>query len=400
MLTGANYFFPLVVYPYVSRVLGVSDIGLVSFVDSIATYFILFSMMGISIAGIREVAASRGDRHRLDESFSSLLALNGALTLMALVVMAAITFSVPHLREHSDLMGVGMLKLVFNMFLIEWLWRGLEEFRYITLRTIAIKVLYVVSVFIFVRGRGDTPLYYFLTMTVVVANSAVNMIHARRFVRFRFPAIKLRKFAGPFFRLGAYMLFSSAYTTLNVALLGFTADSDQVGYYATATKLFGILLTIFMSFTNVMIPRMTEIAAGGDIAGMRRYVRRGAAAICLLSLPLAITVEVFAPDIVWLLSGPGYEGAVTPVRIIMPFVAVFGLGQLTVMQVLTPLGDDRAVTWTAAAGAVAGVALNILLVPRLEAAGSAIVWVGAETVMLIFSLLWLRKQYPGLFSVS
>ena len=76
MLVCANYLFPLAVYPYVSRVLGVAEIGLVSFIDSIATYFILFSMMGISILGIREVASASDDRERLGEVFRSLLVLN------------------------------------------------------------------------------------------------------------------------------------------------------------------------------------------------------------------------------------------------------------------------------------------------------------------------------------
>ena len=111
-------------------------------------------------------------------------------------------------------------------------------------------------------------------------------------------------------------------------------------------------------------------------------------------------VEWRAPEIVWLLSGPGYEGAILPVRIIVPFFVVFGLGQLVVVQILTPLGDDRGVTWTAAVGAAVGVVLNLLLVPRLGAVGSSLVWVIAETAMLLFSTLYLRKQYPPSHAVN
>lgn len=200
LLVCANYLFPLVVYPYVSRVLGVEEIGLVSFIDSIATYFILFSMMGISILGIREVASAAEDRARLGNVFRSLLVLNGLVTAVALAAMVAATLLVPQLREHAGLMGIGMCKLIFNMFLIEWFWRGLEEFRYITLRTIVIKLLYVTSVFIFVRDREDTGVYYFLTMTVVVANAVVNMAYASQFVSVRKGGISLRRYIAPFFK--------------------------------------------------------------------------------------------------------------------------------------------------------------------------------------------------------
>lgn len=149
-----------------------------------------------------------------------------------------------------------------------------------------------------------------------------------------------------------------------------------------------------------MIPRMTVLASGSDDHKMRVYARRVAMALILFSLPLTAVVEWLAPEIVWLLSGPGYEGSVLPVRIIVPFFAVFGLGQLVVVQILTPLGDDRGVTWTAAVGAVAGVVLNLLLVPRFRAVGSSLVWVSAETAMLLFATVYLRKQYPRPHTVN
>ena len=390
LLTSAHYVFPLLVYPYVSRVLGVGNIGLVSFIDSIATYFILFSMMGISIVGVRETARARGDRARLGEAARSLLALNGLLTLACLVGMAAATILVPQLAQNWRMMLVGMSKLVFNLFLIEWIYRGLEDFRYVTLRSLAIRGLYVVGVFVFVRDAGDTLVYYVLTMLVVVVTAAVNMVRSRRLLSWTGP-VSLRRYARPFFGFGMYTLLTTAYTTLNVAYLGFVTDATQVGYYATAMKLMSILISLYASFTAVMLPRMSSLAAEGEMERFGRYMRRSVVWMSLLTLPVIMAVEAYAPEVVWLLSGAGYEGAVVPIRVMMPFLLLVGLEQMLTMQALVPLGRDRAILSITAVAAVVGVALNIALVGRMGATGSAIVWAASETVLLLGASLALRS---------
>lgn len=390
ILTSAHYVFPLLVYPYVSRVLGVDNIGLVSFIDSIATYFILFSMMGISIVGVREVARACGDRDALGAVFRSLLALNGILVVIALAAMVAVTLCVPRLYEHWPMMCVGMSKLIFNLFLIEWFYKGLEEFRYITLRSLAIRGAYVVAVFLFVRDRGDTMVYYALTMSVVAVTAGVNGVRSREWVSWGLRPADLRRHAGPFFSFGVYALLSTAYTTLNVAWLGFVCDDREVGYYSTAMKLVSIIQSLFAAFTGVMLPRMSALAAEGDMERFRKYLRRGIMLILGVTLPVVAVVVWAAPEVVWLLSGAGYGGAVTPVRIMMPFVTVVGVEQLLTMQALVPLGRDRAVFYVTAVAALVGLALNILLVDDMGAVGSAIVWAASETLLLLGALVALR----------
>ena len=120
ILTAANYIFPLVTYPYVSRVLGVDNIGACNFVDSVINYFILFSMLGISTVGIREISQARNDRTRLNKTFSRLFTINTISTSIVLIALLISTFTVPQLKENSHLMWIGVLKLVSNYLLIEF----------------------------------------------------------------------------------------------------------------------------------------------------------------------------------------------------------------------------------------------------------------------------------------
>ena len=118
ILTTANYLFPLLTFPYVSRVLGVTNIGIVNFVDSFINYFILVSMMGINVVGIREIAKNKWNKDKLNQTFSGLFFLNTITTAIALVVLIIVTLSIDKLLGYWHLMLIGALKLIMNFLLI------------------------------------------------------------------------------------------------------------------------------------------------------------------------------------------------------------------------------------------------------------------------------------------
>ena len=124
ILTVSKYLFPLIVYPYVSRTLGLSNIGIINFVDNLVNYFVFFSMMGIATVGVREIAAARSSKTQLSKTFMSLLSLTVIATFIAIVVLLIAMYTVPKLIVHQDLLYVGVVKLVFNLFLMEWFFYG------------------------------------------------------------------------------------------------------------------------------------------------------------------------------------------------------------------------------------------------------------------------------------
>ena len=141
IITLSNYIFPLLTFPYVSRVLGVSNIGICNFVDSIIHYFIYISMMGITAVGIREIASNKDDNAKLSKTFTSLALINCVTTLIAAIALVICIHTVPKFHEYKELLYVGVLKLVGNALLIDWLYKGLEDFKYITKRTLLVKTL-------------------------------------------------------------------------------------------------------------------------------------------------------------------------------------------------------------------------------------------------------------------
>lgn len=392
ILTTANYIFPLIVYPYISRVLGVTNIGICNFVDSIINYFTLFAMMGINTIAIREIACCKNDKVGLSKTFSSLFLLNLVTTVIMIGVLIASIYLVSEFNEHKNLMYIGASKLLFNALLIEWLYKGLEKFKYITIRTILVRCAYVVSVFLLVRKADDYPIYYALLSSTIIINGIINFCHSRNLVCFTFNDITFRPYMKGFITLGVYSLLTSMYTTFNVVYLGFIGGNEQVGYYTTATKLHHIVLALFTAFTGVMLPRMTSLIFEGKNEDFKKYFRKSIQILFAFSIPLICLCTVFADQIIWWVAGTGYEQAVPCMQIMMPLVFLIGYEQILVIQILSPMKQDESILYNSIVGAIVGFLANLILVPCLASIGSSMVWVLSETVVFLSAQYFVTKS--------
>lgn len=397
-LTAANYLFPLIVYPYTFRVLGVHNIGICNFVDSIISYFILFSMMGIGTFGIREMAKYNDDFKLRSKAFSSIILLNTISTFIVLVVLFVLTFTVDKLAQYKDMMLIGGLKILFNYLLIEWLYRGLENFKYITIRTVIVKILYVFSVFLFVKESDDYVIFYLLSGLMVAINALVNINYSKKFVTFSFKDIDIKQYVRPFFILGVYNFLTSLYLSFNVLYLGFVSGETEVGYYTTATKIHTVLLALYTAFTSVMLPRLSNMASKGDVESIKRMCDKSVDILLIFSLPIVFFSIIFASHIIKIIAGVGYENAILPMQIVMPLLFIIGYEQIIVIQILTSMKYDKAVLINSSLGALIALIANMILVPRYQSIGSAIVWLICEITVLLsaqyFSKKYIQFKFP------
>ena len=304
VLTVANYLFPLVTFPYVSRVLGVDNIGACNFVDSIINYFVLFSMLGISTVGIREISQCGKDRQKLDPTFSRIFTINTITTTVALALLVIGVFTVPQLRENQQLMWIGALKLVSNYLLVEWLYKGLEEFKYITNRTVLVKLLYVVAVFLFIKSPEDRNIYYLLLTLMITGNALINIIHSRKYVSLSLTTDRISPLFKAIFILGIYAFLTSMYTTFNVVYLGFEGGETEVGYYTTSTKIYRMILALFTAVTGVMMPRLASLLSEGKYGKFRTLLKRSFQILFVIFIPVSIGMALFAPQIIHIIAGP------------------------------------------------------------------------------------------------
>lgn len=392
LLTCSNYIFQLITYPYISRVLGVEKIGMCNFAMNYVQYALLISGMGISILGVREIARVQNDRRQLNQVFSTLFFIHAITTGIILVIYIASFFLLPSLNKYKEILQIGIMQIIANLFLVEWFFKGIENFRYITLRNLFVRVIYVVCVFVFVRDENDYLIYFALLVGIIVVNGIINWKYRMNFVKISFANISIKKYILSFFILGIYLLLTSMYTTFNVLYLGFVKGDVEVGYYTTAHKLYTVILGLFTAFTGVMMPRMSSLVQNRDYKAIYHLGQLSFKLLFAFSLPLIFFCLIFAPQLIYFLAGSGYEGAILPMRIIIPLVLLIGMEQILIIQLLMPLKLDRAVFINSLWGAITAIVINVLLVSRYGSVGSSWVWVCSEVVVFISAYYYIRQD--------
>ena len=392
-LTLSNYIFGLLIFPYVARVLGVQNMGTIDFVTNLIGYFLLFSSFGISTLGIREIAKVKNDKKDLNRCYSSLLFLNLIYTVTTLFILYIAIYIVDRLLPYRLLLLIGSIQVLSTTFLIEWLFRGLEDFRFITIRNIGIKILYVFFVFYLVNEPEDYVLFFALTIGMVLLNAIVNLWYSKRFVSFSLKNVSINEYVRSSISLGIYCVLTSMYTTFNVVFLGLSSDSIQVGYYSTALKIYTIVLGFYTAFTSVMMPRSSSLLTEKRMTEFNNLIKKSFELLYTLSFPLIIVCVCLAPQIIDILAGTQYNGAILPMRIIVPLLFVVGIAQILALQIIIPLQKDKWTLIASSFGAVIGIILNFVLVLKYKSVGTAITLVLTEScVTLIYFLLILKHK--------
>lgn len=394
ILTMSTYIFGLIIFPYVSRVLGVDMIGRVNFADQTVNYLRILAAMGVGTVGVREIASCGNDREKRSQVFSDIFSFVLILASAALVALALLTFSVPKLAEIKSLLFIGSFYLFFSSIMIEWFYQGIEDFRFVTIRSVIVKCIYVLLVFLLVKSPEDFCIYYLLMTGCIVINALINLTYSRRFVRLDLRGAHPGRYAKSILSLGVYMIMLSFFSTFNVIYLGMVKGEHEVGIYTTATKIYMLILGILSAYTAVMMPRMTSLLSENKVDEFKGKLYGSFNLVFCVAFPLIAGGIILAPQIIGVLAGEQYLEAIPVMRIIMPLVLIIGLAQIWVMQILLPMKKDNVVLWSAIVSAVVGVLLNVSLVGKFSYIGSAAAMLGAEltndTITFVYAL---KKGY-------
>ncbi|MCM1311418.1 MAG: oligosaccharide flippase family protein [Bacteroides sp.] len=392
ILTFSTYLVPLFVFPYISRVLGPAYIGAIDTVEYIIDFCVLCSMMGLTTFGIREIAKNRDNPVFLRQTFTNLFFLNVVTTIIILLLLGILMVCSSFFAERKTLLFIGGLKVIANLFWIEWFFKGMENFKYITLRSVAIRCLFILSVFLFIHEQVDYILYYVLWVSVYILNAVCNWTYKRKYVKLQFNNISLKHYAKPFFLLGLFAFFSAVYTQLNVPILRLLSGNDsQVAYFTTSVRLYKVIIALFSTLTGVMIPRISILVKERRFAEIHELVGKTFKLLFFFSLPVIVYIEFFAVDVVRIFAGENFDGAVVPMRIAMFMLLIVGTEQIFILQLLIPLRKDKEIVYAAIAGMILCLVVSLFLVKQFQSIGSVIVWMLSELTVLSISSFWVKK---------
>ncbi len=398
VLTASAFIFPLITYPYVSRVLGPENVGKVSFAASVVYYFSMLAQLGIPTYGISACARVRDNREELTRTVHEIFFINVVMTALVGAAFIGSVFAVPKLAADKPLFFITGLTILFNTLGVEWLYKAAEQYSYITAVSIIFKIISVAAMFAFVRTENDYVIYGGISIIAATGSAVMNFIRLHRFVGLK-PVgnYNFKRHMKAIWVFFAMSVATTIYTNLDTVMLGFIRNDSDVGYYNTAVKVKNVLCALVTSLGTVLLPRMSCLAEEKKWDEFYSVVKKALNFVVLISVPLTVYFIIFSKESILVLSGGGFLPSVTPMRIITPTIILIGITNVLGIQVLVPLGREKQVLYSEIAGAVLNLILNSLLIPRFAASGAALGTLAAEAAVLAVQFYALKDTVTSAF---
>ena len=393
--SGSQLLFPLITFPYASRIMLADGIGHVSFFQSIISYISLFTCLGIPMYAIREVAKVRNNAVEMTRTTVEILLLHAFLSILGYVVVAVICMTVTQVQADIPLFLLLSTTIFFTAIGCEWFYQGIEDFKYVAVRGVLVKVLSVVLLFFLVKTKEDILWYGAYSVLGMLGGNIFNFIRLRKYLSrdvIDFRTLHPLKHLKPALHVFALNVIISIYIQMNNVLLGFMKDAEAVGYFTAATKLMVMAMSILGSLGNVMMPHISNLIAVGRMDESKALIQKSYDLVLALAMPLTVGLIFTSPSAILLLSGMDFIPAILTSQIVAFNILMVGLSGVMGIQVLYPLGKINIVILSTFIGAITNVLLNILLVPRYGHNGTAIAYMLAEAAVTI-SMFFIGHKY-------
>ncbi|MGB8452080.1 MAG: flippase [Anaerocolumna sp.] len=398
ILTLSSIIFPLITFPYVSRILLPGGTGKVSFAISVVFYFNMFAQLGVPTYGIRACAKVRDNKEELTRTVQEILIINLVMNVIVYTSFFIALLFVPRLQEDKMLFIIVSITIMFNTIGAEWLYKALEQYAYITIRSVIFKYIALVGMFFFIHHQRDYVIYGAITIFAGVGSNIFNFINIRKYI-YIFPMGNycFKKHLKAILIFFAMSVATTVYTHLDTVMLGFIKTDADVGYYNAAVKIKGVLVSFVSSLGVVLLPRTSYYIEHGLKNEFNRITGKALYFIVMLASSVSIYFLLFAKEGILFLSGTAYAGSIVPMEIIMPTVFFIGLTNILGIQMLVPLGKEKYVLYSEIAGAAVNLIINIILIPGYASAGAAIGTLSAEIVVFIVQFIVLKEKVVPLF---
>ncbi|MBS5180518.1 MAG: oligosaccharide flippase family protein, partial [Streptococcus salivarius] len=328
---------PIITTPYVTRIFSSKDLGTYGYFNSIVTYFILLATLGVANYGTKEISGHRKD---IRKNFWGIYTLQLIATILSLVLYTSLCLFFPGMQNMvAYILGLSLISKGMD---ISWLFQGLEDFRRITARNTTVKVLGVVSIFLFVKTPGDLYLYVFLLTFFELLGQLSMWLPARPYIgEPQFDLSYAKKHLKPVILLFLPQVAISLYVTLDRTMLGALSSTNDVGIYDQALKIINILLTLVTSLGSVMLPRVSGLLSSGDYKAVNKMHEFSFLIYNLVIFPIIAGLLVVNKDFVSFFLGKDFQAANIAIAIMVFRMFFIGWTNIMGIQILIPHNKHR-----------------------------------------------------------
>ncbi|RKM61923.1 flippase [Butyrivibrio sp. CB08] len=380
--------FPLIVYPYITRTIGVDFFGRYSFADSVVSFFTVLAMLGVSTYAIREASGMRDDKIAIDRFASEMLIINGLAFLVSIIFLFCITILVPRIKDDWIIICILAIGIFANVIGRDWINVVYEDYFYITLRYIIIHIISLGLMLVLVKNPTD---YYIFAVLMVLTNSGgylINVLYIRKYTRIvKVPLKGIRKHLKPIFILFSISIASKIYINSDITILGFMVSDEALGIYSISSKVYLLVKALVNAAMQVAIPRISKNVQENKFDEVKAILKRIKNGLFVVIIPLAVGVVLKADAIIRILCGEEYGSSGQSLQVLAGALVFAVFACYYAHLVLVPSKKERSFANATFLSVIANVGLNLVLIPHLGILGAAISTVVSEIVVLLICLI-------------
>lgn len=383
--------FPIITFPYISRVIRATNYGKVNFSSSIISYFSLIAALGITTYAIREGAKLRNNRNEFNKFACEIFTINLLMSIISYVLLIIVYSYWSKLHNYTNLIIIQSTIIIFNTLGVEWIYSIYENYFYITIRSIVVQVISLLMLFIFVKNEKDYIIYAGIIVFANVGANLFNFIYAKKYCDLRVTKdIKLRKHLKPMIILFFSNLTITLYANFDITILGVFCNDFIIGIYGIAVKIYLIIKQLIFAAITVTLPRLSyyKTNSASQYSELLKILKK---VIVYFTLPITVGVIILSKEIIILLSGTEYISSYISLSILsiafIPsiFATIYGNGVLLLNNA------ENKILISTLIGGIINVILNIILIPIFSEKAAATTTVISEIIVAILNISFSKK---------
>lgn len=392
-----NIFFPFITSIYIARVLMAESIGKVAAAQNLVSYFTLLAAMGIPTYGIKIIAQFNVKSEQSSKAFTELFTINFILSAVCSICYFLVIFTVPHYADNRLLYCVTGINIIFNVINVDWFYQGIQEYKYIAIRSLIIKTLSVIAIFVFVKSSHDFIIYALISSGALVGNYFFNIVRIRRYVHLVFKDLQFRDHIRHILILSVASIAAEIYVLADTTMLDYMCGSTVVGYYNMSMRIIKIVRGVVIAVAAVFLPQFSALYYQSKIDAFHKLINKGLHIIGALSIPIAVGIALTAKDLILLLFGIEFNESILTTKVLAISIISVAFSSFIGMQVLVTIGKEKITTVSTIVGAFVNIILNYFLIQGLMHTGAAIASAITELTVTAIQLILARKYIPFQF---
>lgn len=391
-----NTIVPIIVFPYVSRVLGVDALGKYNFNSSVITYLQLFISFGVSLYGVREVAKIKDDIKLLSNLYSELISINIIIYLSLLLIVLFVGHT--GFNKDCNIFFALYLPLIFSYIGPDWLYIGLEKQRWLLVRNLVIKGTTVLFTFLFVRNNEDLLVYVLIVSLGMALPGLINIFLIRKHVNYLLPSIScIKKHILILFQIFVIEILLRYLGIADVVLLGIFKSDYEVGLYSMALKVVLLSNSVMNITATTLLPKATKYISCHDMLGFIYLSQKTISLLLVIGSIISALIYINAKLIVMLLGGLQYVESIMILKMLTPVCTISPIINMLIFQVLYPQGKTKLLISIYSISIFFNLVISILLVPIYSYLGTIIAYISTLLFILILLCIFYKKTSIGLY---